>query len=270
MNLFPADGPNSAVAPATWVGWDAADCTISSYNPVVRLQHPVCRTNCFQKRQGRRDFQNVSQVPCRRHAHNRRQLVERPRARGSRSQMRYRGFHPAPPASARHPQAPIPTAPHVRLRSCIFEKTSFDIICCEAWQKPRGWRRVWWRRVNASCAVERCASPDSARLRARSLGRLARDIHSLTFPRRAHPAGGQVYSCDERGQMPSGEYVHTACLRYQKMNSGAPPPPALEPSQCMKLRSVDGPTSWKVPASVPPCCLWGPARALPPSLEEGC
>ena len=95
--------------------------------------------------------------------------------------------HPPAPAIRRRPYL---RAPHVRLRSFIFEKTSFDIICCEAWQKPRGWRRVWWRRVNASCAVERCASPDSARLRARSLGRLARDIHSLTFPRRAHPAGG--------------------------------------------------------------------------------
>ena len=102
------------------------------------------------------------------------------------------GVPPTPPASARHPQAPIPTRRlySTPLWSWLLKKTSIDIICCEAWQKPRGWRRVWWRRVNASCAVERCASPDSARLRARSLGRLARDIHSLTFPRRAHPAGG--------------------------------------------------------------------------------
>jgi hypothetical protein len=113
-----------------------------------------------------------------------------------------------------------------------------------AWQKPRGWRRVWWPRVNASCAVERCASPDSARLRARSLGLLAHDTHTVVPPC-SPDRWEQVYSCDERGQMPSGEYVHTACLKYQKMNSGAPPPPSFELSQRMKLRSVDSPTSWK-------------------------
>jgi hypothetical protein len=68
--------------------------------------------------------------------------------------------------------------------------------------------------------------------------------------------------------MPSGEYVHTACLKYQKINSGATPPLVFEPSQCVKLRSVDSPTP-SVPASVPPCCLGVRIRAEPPRLEEG-